>query len=162
MVVVSPSSRTLVAVALFSLSSFGAEPEDAKVVQRAMKAADRNKDQKLNVAEYLALDVQAAHHGDEHFAAADANHDGFLDQVELGMALRKQTWFAILQERVDVCFARLDEDKSGSLNVSEYKRMSRMGHHAEQHFNGADTNHDGSLDLLEFTAHANAKLRKLE
>jgi hypothetical protein len=37
-----------------------------------------------------------------------------------------------------------------------------MGHHSEQHFKGADANHDGFLDPSEFTAHAEAKLKRLE
>ena len=37
-----------------------------------------------------------------------------------------------------------------------------MGHHSDQHFNGADTNKDGFLDLAEFIAHAEHKLKALE
>jgi hypothetical protein len=37
-----------------------------------------------------------------------------------------------------------------------------MGHHSEQHFKGADANHDGFLDLTEFTAHAEGKLKRVE
>jgi hypothetical protein len=37
-----------------------------------------------------------------------------------------------------------------------------MGHHSEQHFKGADANHDGFPDLTELTAHAEAKLKRLE
>ena len=33
-------------------------------------------------------------------------------------------------------------------------------HHGEEHFKGADTDHNGFLDLKEFGAHAEAKLGK--
>lgn len=131
------------------------------LITRVMKAADKNHDGKLSLAEYLPLDVQAKHHGEEHFKAGDANHDGFLDPTELPAKLHKQTWFAILSEGTDACFARLDANKDGKLDATEYRKISRMGAHAEQHFRGADTDHDGFLSPAEFAAHAEAKLKAL-
>lgn len=128
------------------------------MAQRALETADRNRDRKLDLAEYLPLDVQAKHHGAEHFEKGDANGDGFLDVSELASALHKQTWFAILTEGAEACFARIDADKDGQLTASEYRKISRMGGHAEQHFNKADTNQDGFLDSVEFVAHAEQKL----
>lgn len=129
------------------------------VSKRAMQAADKDRDGKLALAEYRPLDVQAAHHGEEHFKAADANRDGFLDLTELATALQKQTWFAILVEGIEPCFTRLDADKNSKLDVAEYRKISRMGAHAEQHFNGADKDNDGFLSLAEFTTHAEGRLK---
>jgi len=137
------------------------EPSTA-LMQRIMKAADRNKDGKLSLEEYKPLDVQALHHGEEHFKTGDTNHDGVLDATELAATLHKQTWFAILSEGTESCFARLDGNHYGKLALEEYRKVSRMPNHAEQHFHGADTNKDEFLDLAEFTAHAEAKLKALE
>ncbi len=136
--------------------------DDAPLIARIMKAADKNNDQKLTLAEYLPLDVQAKHHGEEHFKTGDANADGFIDAAELPAALRKQTWFAILSEGIEPCFTRLDTDKDGQLNATEYRKISRMGAHAEQHFKGTDADKDGFLSMAEFTSHAEAKLKALE
>jgi Spy/CpxP family protein refolding chaperone len=56
----------------------------------------------------------------------------------------------------------MDANKDNKLDASEYRKISKMGHHSEQHFKGADANHDGFLDLTELTAHAEAKLKRLE
>jgi Ca2+-binding EF-hand superfamily protein len=136
-----------------------AAPHTEEVAGRAMKAADRNKDGRLSLEEFKLLDVQAKHHGDEHFERGDVNQDGFLDRGELATELAaKQTWFVILCEGVEACFLRLDTDKNQKLDPQEYRKVSRMGGHAEQHHRGADANKDGQLDLAEFTAHAEAKL----
>lgn len=136
--------------------------DDAPLIARIMTAADKNRDGKLTLAEYLPLDVQARHHGEEHFKTGDANADGFIDATELPAALRKQTWFAILSEGIESCFTRLDTDKDGQLNATEYRKISRMGAHSEQHFKGADTDKDGFLNMTEFTSHAEHKLKELE
>jgi Ca2+-binding EF-hand superfamily protein len=157
----------LLVVLLLSASSFGAaesiatEPS-ATLMQRILKAAEKSHDGKLSVEEYKTLDVQAKHHGDEHFKAGDRNNDGFIDAAELAGALKKQTWFAILSEGTEPCFTRLDANKDGKLEATEYRKISKMGGHSEQHFNGADANKDGFLDLSEFTAHAEHKLAALE
>jgi Ca2+-binding EF-hand superfamily protein len=134
----------------------------AALMQRILKAADKTNDSKLSLEEYKPLDVQAKHHGDEHFKAGDKNSDGFIDATELAGALNKQTWFAILSEGTQACFTRLDSNQDGKLNAIEYRKISRMGAHAEQHFKGADTDKNGFLDLTEFTAHAEHKLTMLE
>lgn len=134
---------------------------NGSLIARVLQTADKNHDGKLSLAEYLPLDVQAKHHGGEHFKAGDANHDGFLDATELAATLQKQTWFVILSEGTDACFARLDANKDGKLDAPEYRKISRMGAHVEQHFRGADTDHDGFLSPAEFTAHAEAKLKAL-
>ncbi len=134
-------------------------PNAAPVIERVMLIADKDKDGRLTLAEYLPLDVQARHHGDEHFKKGDANGDGFLDRVELATVLRKQTWFAILSEGAESCFARLDLDNNRKLDAREYRKVSRMGGHAEQHHRGADTDRDGQLNLAEFKTHAEAKLK---
>jgi len=152
--------RTLTLLVLSSVPLPAAE--DAPLIARIIKAADKNKDQKLILAEYLPLDVQAKHHGEEHFKTGDANADGFIDATELPAALRKQTWFAILSEGIEPCFTRLDTDKDGQLNAAEYRKISRMGAHAEQHFNGADADKDGFLSMAEFAAHAEHKIKALE
>jgi Ca2+-binding EF-hand superfamily protein len=157
----------LLAVLLLSASSFGAAESIAaepsvSLMQRILKAADKSHDGKLSVEEYKTLDVQAKHHGDEHFQAGDKNNDGFIDATELADALKKQTWFAILSEGTEVCFQRLDVNKDARLDAAEYRKVSKMGGHSEQHFNGADANKDGFLDLTEFTAHAEHKLTALE
>ena len=136
--------------------------DDAPLIARIMTAADKNRDGKLTLAEYLPLDVQARHHGEEHFKTGDANADGFIDATELPAALRKQTWFAILSEDIEPCHTRLDTDKDGQLNATEYRKISRMGAHSEQHFKGADTDKDGFLDITEFTSHAESRLRAIE
>ena len=146
---------SLLAFALFATLSLASEPE---VAQRALTTADQNRDGKLDLAEYLPLDVQAKHHGAEHFEKGDANADGFLDLTELAATLHKQTWFAILSKGTEACFARIDADQDGKLTVLEYRKTSCMGGHTEHHFKGADSNEDGFLDLPEFTVHANAKL----
>ena len=151
----------LLALALATASVIAAEPS-AALVQRMMKAADKNKDGKLSLDEYKPLDVQALRHGEDHFKTGDANHDGFLDLAELTGALRRQTWFAILGEGAEPCFAGLDANKDGKLDATEYRKISKMGHHSDQHFKGADANKDGFLDLAEFTAHAEHKLKALE
>ena len=151
----------LLTLALAAVSLVAVEPS-AALMQRIMKAADKNKDGKLSLEEYKALDVQALHHGEEHFKAGDSDHDGFIDAAELAGVLSRQTWFAILSEGTDACFARLDANKDAKLDATEYRKISKMGHHSDQHFNGADTNKDGFLDLAEFTAHAEAKLVALE
>ena len=151
---------TLITVLLFTHLTH-AEPS-AALMQRILKAADKSSDGKLSLEEYKPLDVQAKHHGDEHFKAGDKNGDGFIDATELAGALKKQTWFAILSEGIEPCFARMDSNKDNRLDASEYRKISKMGHHSEQHFKGADANHDGFLDLTEFTAHAEGKLKRVE
>ena len=136
--------------------------DDAPLIARIFKAADKDHDGKLTLAEYLPLDVQAKHHGDEHFKAGDANADGFIDASELATTLHKQTWFAILSEGIEPCFTRLDANQDGKLDAAEYRKISRMGAHSEQHFKGADTDMDGFLTMTEFAAHAEAKLKALE
>jgi Ca2+-binding EF-hand superfamily protein len=151
---------TIVTALLFTQLTH-AEPS-AALMQRILKAADKSSDGKLSLEEYKPLDVQAKHHGDEHFKAGDKNGDGFIDATELAGALKKQTWFAILSEGIEPCFARMDSNKDNRLDASEYRKISKMGHHSEQHFKGADANHDGFLDLTEFTAHAEGKLKRVE
>jgi Ca2+-binding EF-hand superfamily protein len=151
---------TLVTALLFTHTTH-AEPS-AGLIKRILKASDKSSDGKLSLEEYKPLDVQAKHHGDEHFKVGDKNSDGFIDAAELADALKKQTWFAILGEGIEPCFARMDANKDNQLDASEYRKISRMGHHSEQHFKGADANHDGFLDPSEFTAHAEAKLKRLE
>ena len=152
--------RILINVLLFTHLTH-AEPS-AGLMQRILKATDKSSDGKLSLEEYKPLDVQAKHHGDEHFKAGDKNGDGFIDATELAGALKKQTWFAILSEGIEPCFARMDSNKDNRLDASEYRKISKMGHHSEQHFKGADANHDGFLDLTEFTAHAEGKLKRVE
>lgn len=158
--VLEPMSRILTLLVLSSVALLAAD--DAPLIARILKAADKNKDQKLTLAEYLPLDVQARHHGEEHFKTGDANADGFIDATELPAALRKQTWFAILSEGIEPCYTRLDTDKDGQLNATEYRKISRMGAHAEQHFNGADADKDGFLNKAEFAAHAEARLTRVD
>ncbi|MEZ5385357.1 MAG: hypothetical protein R3F13_07575 [Prosthecobacter sp.] len=136
--------------------------DDAPLIARILKAADKNKDQKLTLAEYLPLDVQAKHHGEEHFEAGDANTDDFIDASELATTLHKQTWFAILSEGIEPCFTRIDANQDGKLDAAEYRKISRMGAHAEQHFKGADTDKDGFLNQAEFAAHAESRLKAVE
>ena len=151
----------LLTLALVATSLHATEPS-AKLMQRIMTAADKNKDGKLSLEEYKPLDVQAPKHGDQHFAASDTSKDGFIDADELAGALSKQTWFAILSEGTELSFARLDANKDSKLDATEYRKISRMGHHSDQHLTGADTNKDGFLDLAEFTSHAEHKLTALE
>ncbi len=153
---------TITALLLAAPASLHAAEPSAVLMQRIMKAADKNKDDKLSLEEYKALDVQALHHGEEHFKIGDTNHDDFIDAAELAGALSKQTWFAILSEGTEPCFARLDENKDDKLDATEYRKISKMGHHSEQHFKGAVVNKDSALDLAEFTAHAEQKLKTLE
>lgn len=146
---------------LTATSLIAAEPS-AALLQRILRAADKDKDGKLSLEEYKALDVQARHHGEEHFKAGDANNDDFIDAAELAGSLKKQTWFAILTEGTEPCFHRLDVEKDAKLTAAEYRKISKMGAHSGQHFKGADTNKDGFLNLAEFTAHAEHKLRAIE
>ena len=156
-------TEVLLALLLTATRSSAATPRPPDpprlVVERALRIADTDKDGRLNLAEYLPLDVQAKHHGAEHFAKGDADHDNYLDPAELAATLRKQTWFAILSEGVEKCFARLDADADRRLDAKEYRKISRMGGHAEQHHRGADTDQDGFLNLAEFTTHAEARLK---
>jgi Ca2+-binding EF-hand superfamily protein len=152
---------TLFLLSLTAASLIGADPSPA-LMQHIMKAADKDKDGRLSLEEYKPLDVQARHHGDEHFKAGDTDGDGFIAADELAHALKKQTWFAILSEGIEPCFARMDANKDNKLDASEYRKISKMGHHSEQHFKGADANHDGFLDLTEFTTHAEGKLKRVE
>jgi Ca2+-binding EF-hand superfamily protein len=151
-----------VAAALLLTTSVITATPSAPVMQRIMNAADKDKDGKLSLEEFKPLDVQAKHHGDEHFKAGDKNSDGFIDAAELDGALKKQTWFAILSEGIESCFARLDANNDSKLDATEYRKVSRMGAHSMQHFKGADTSKDGFLDLTEFTAHAEGKLKRVE
>lgn len=139
-----------------------AAADDAPLIARILKAADKNHDDKITLAEYLPLDVQAKHHGEEHFKSGDANADGVIDTAELPAALRKQTWFAILSEGIEPCFTRLDSNHDGKLDATEYRKISRMGAHSEQHFKGADTDKDGFLSKAEFAAHAESRLKAIE
>jgi Ca2+-binding EF-hand superfamily protein len=153
---------TITALLLAAPATLHATEPSAVLMQRIMKAADKNKDGMLSLDEYKALDVQALHHGEEHFKAGDTNHDDFIDTTELAGALSKQTWFAILSEGAEPCFARIDANKDGKLDATEYRKISKMGHHSEQHFKGADANKDSLLDLAEFTVHAEQKLKTLK
>lgn len=154
-------SIALLSLGLAATALTAAEPSDA-LMQRILHAADKSKDGVLSLEEYKTLDVQARHHGKEHFQTGDMNKDGFIDAAELAGALNKQTWFAILTEGIEPCFRRLDGNSDGKLDATEYRKISKMGHHSDQHFNAADTTKDGFLDLAEFTAHAEQKLRLLE
>ena len=145
-----------------ALTSAIAAPEDnsTPVIERALQGADKDRDGKLTLTEFKLLDVQAKNHCKEHFERGDTNHDGFLDRRELGIELaKKQTWFVILSEGANSCFARLDSDGDGKLDAKEYRKISRMGGHAEHHHRSADTDRDGYLNLAEFTTHAEAKLK---
>ncbi|MEZ6057999.1 MAG: EF-hand domain-containing protein [Planctomycetaceae bacterium] len=148
-------------LSLAAVSLDAAEPS-AELIQRIMKAADKDQDGKLTLEEYKPLDVQARHHGKEHFQAGDANQDGLIDAAEPVGTLRKQTWFAIISEGSESCFTRLDANGDGKLDSQEYRKISRMGHHSDQHFKGADTSKDGLLDLAEFTDHGEQRLKKVE
>ncbi|MEN3944168.1 EF-hand domain-containing protein [Prosthecobacter sp. SYSU 5D2] len=128
-------------------------------IATVITAADKNQDGRLSLEEYLPLDVQARHHGADHFHAGDADKNGLLDATELAAVLQKQTWFAILSEGIGKCFSRLDADHDGRLNAGEYRQVSRMGGHAAQHFKCADKDQDGFLSLAEFTAHAEQRLK---
>ena len=152
----------ITAILLAAPASLHAAEPSAVLMQRIMKAADKNKDGMLSLDEYKALDVQALHHGEEHFKAGDTNHDDFIDATELAGALSKQTWFAILSEGAEPCFARIDANKDRKLDTTEYRKISKMGQHSEQHFTSADGNKDSVLDLAEFAAHAEQKLKTLE
>lgn len=147
---------------LLTAASFTAVEPSTTLMQRIMKAADKNNDGKLTLEEYKPLDVQARHHGDEHFKAGDKNSDGFIDATELAGALNKQTWFAILSEGIEASFTRIDANKDRKLDATEYRRISKMGGHSEQHFMSADANKDSFLDFSEFTAHAEHRLAALE
>jgi hypothetical protein len=146
---------------LASIAAPGAEPKQPTVIARVMRAADKSKDGKLSLAEYLLLDVQTRHHAGEYFKAGDSDGDGFLNEAELATTLRKQTWFAILTEGVDASFTRLDLNKDGRLDVTGYRKIARMGGHTEQHFKGADVDKDGLLDRTGYTAHAEAKVKEV-
>jgi Ca2+-binding EF-hand superfamily protein len=132
------------------------------LLQRVMTAADKDKDGKLSLAEFKTLDVQALHHGEEHLKEADLNKDGFIDNSELAGALSRQTWYAILSEGTEACFSRLDTNKDTKLDPKEFRLISKMGAHTEQHFKGADNNKDGFLDLTEFSGLAEHKIKVLE
>lgn len=153
--------RLTIVTALLFTQLTHAEPS-AGLMQRILKAADKSSDGKLSLEEYKPLDVQVKHHGNEHFKAGDKNSDGFIDAAELIGVLNKQTWSAILSEGIEPCFARLDVNKDSKHDVSEYRKISKMGHHSEQHFNSAHINYDGFLDLTEFSAHAEHKIKALE
>lgn len=79
---------TLITVLLFTHLT-RAEPS-AGLMQRILKAADKSSDGKLSLEEYKPLDVQAKHHGDEHFKAGDKNSDSFIDAAELADALKSK------------------------------------------------------------------------
>ncbi|MFN0077400.1 MAG: EF-hand domain-containing protein [Prosthecobacter sp.] len=150
------------AAALLLATSVITATPSAPLMQRIMNAADKDKDGKLALEEFKRLDVQAVHHGDEHFKAGDTDSDGFIAADELAHALKKQTWFSILSEGIESCFARLDANKDSKLDALEYRNISKMGAHSMQHFKGADTSKDGFLNLTEFTAHAEGKLKRVE
>ncbi len=146
----------------FVFHASAADLPSSQVLPRVLQTADKDKNGTLSLAEYLPLDVQAKHHGEEHFKAGDANNDGSLDVAEIITTLRKQTWFAILTEGAQGCFAGLDLNKDSKLDATEYRKISRMGHHSDQHFNGADSDKDGLLSLAEFTVHAEHQIKALE
>ncbi len=146
--------------AMSALSLPAAGPRTEPVIDRVIRAADKNKDGRIQFEEFKLLDVQARNHADEHFARGDADKNGYLDRKELTAELaKKQTWFVILCEGVEASFARHDINKDNKLDPKEYRKVSRMGGHATHHHRNADTNKDGFLDLTEFRAHAEAKLK---
>ncbi len=155
-------ASTIMVIFCLAAGALRAEPGEAAVTSRVMQAADKDKDRKLSLAEFLPLDVQARHHGEQHFKTGDADKDGFLDAAELPATLRKQTWFAILCEGAEACFSRLDTDQDGTLDIAEYRKISRMPKHAGQHFKSADTEDDGRLSKAEFSVHAGHRLEALE
>ena len=138
------------------------DPRKVALLKRILTAADKNKDGRLSVAEFKTLDVQALHHGPEHFEKGDTNQDGFIDSDELEGSLRKQTWFAILSEGTDACFKRLDSNQDAKLDVKEFRRVSKMGAHTEQHFKWFDSDKDGFLSVSELGGLADRKLKALE
>jgi EF hand len=138
------------------------DPRKFALLKRIMTAADKNKDGRLSIAEFKTLDVQALHHGPEHFEQGDTNQDGFIDSDELPGSLRKQTWFAILSEGTEACFKRLDSRQDAKLDVKEFRLVSKMGAHTEQHFRGADSDKDGFLSVAELGGLAERKLKALE
>ena len=85
--------RSVIRAILFLSAATLLAADDTPLIARILKAADKDHDGKLNLAEYLPLDVQAKHHGDQHFKSGDANADGFIDASELATTLHKQTWF---------------------------------------------------------------------
>ncbi len=138
------------------------DPRKVALLRRIMTAADKNRDGRLSVAEFKTLDAQALHHGQEHFGQGDTNQDGFIDSDELPGSLRKQTWFAILSEGTEACFKRLDSNQDAKLDVKEFRLVSKMGAHTEQHFKGADSDKDGFLGIAELGGLAERKLKALE
>lgn len=83
------------------------------------------------------------HHGRgvEHLFQADANNDGVVSRAEFDAAR-------------DARFARLDQDRDGSVERGERREHRRgRGGHVEHHgWAGADANNDGAISRDEFLA----------
>ena len=146
---------------LLALRLPGLHAELASVNTRVMHAADKDKDGKLTLEEYKPLDVQAKHHGEEHFKAGDARQ-GSLPRLQRTHHHPSQANLVRHpQRRHGRCFLRLDTNHDGNLDASEYRRISRMGAHAGQHFKSADVDKNGSLTLPSSPSMLRRKSKRL-
>ena len=62
------------------------DPRKVALLKRILTAADKNKDGRLSVTEFKTLDVQALHHGPEHFEQGDT-------EIITRMAQAMAEWF---------------------------------------------------------------------
>ena len=95
---------------------------------------------------------------DSNFAAADANHDGFLSTAEMQAEQNKemQNVRAALQAKLRTAFNQKDTNKDGQLSFAEFSAATlaavRATETPAQIVQKLDTNHDGKVSAAEFRA----------
>jgi hypothetical protein len=104
---------------------------------------------------------------DGHFAAADANHDGFLSKPEMVAQLQRDldTAKSKVNQEITARFNQLDTNHDGKLTLQEFMALTpalRSTETPEQILARLDANHDGKISAEEFRAPELAKFNKVD
>jgi Ca2+-binding EF-hand superfamily protein len=118
----------LVAVVLWSMPAFAADPSAAQI-NTAFSKADTNKDGTVSRAEAMKFGITA-----QAFEKANPGKDGTLNKTEFVSAVRYQ-------------FEHANPDKDGTLSRKE---AGTAGVKSNKTVTGANTDKDGTLDFAEY------------
>jgi Ca2+-binding EF-hand superfamily protein len=112
--------------------------------ERAFNFLDNNKDGKITLDEITPK-------AEKRVLKLDADSDGAVTAAEIDAYFNKQ-----IERRKERLMARLDADKDGKITGAEIDTL------IETLFNGADSDHDGTVTLAEAREKAGKKWRELK